>query len=118
MEHSKNPRRVAAGKLNRLKRKGLSPEGRERLRQAALRHQPWRFSTGPRTVEGKAMAAANGKKRQVGFLTVRELRAELAGGVVASAAIALVLLFLTGLFKSLPEAVLAAIVIIAVKGLI
>jgi MFS superfamily sulfate permease-like transporter len=38
--------------------------------------------------------------------------------VVASAAIALVLLFFTGLFKSLPEAVLAAIVLIAVKGLI
>jgi high affinity sulfate transporter 1 len=36
----------------------------------------------------------------------------------ASAAIALVLLFFTGLFESLPEAVLAAIVLIAVKGLI
>jgi SulP family sulfate permease len=38
--------------------------------------------------------------------------------VVASAAIALVLLFFTGLFKSLPDAVLAAIVLVAVKGLI
>jgi MFS superfamily sulfate permease-like transporter len=37
---------------------------------------------------------------------------------VASAAIALVLLFFTGLFRSLPEAVLAAIVLVAVKGLI
>jgi high affinity sulfate transporter 1 len=36
----------------------------------------------------------------------------------ASAVIALVLLFFTGLFQSLPEAVLAAIVLIAVKGLI
>jgi high affinity sulfate transporter 1 len=36
----------------------------------------------------------------------------------ASAVIALVLLFFTGLFHSLPEAVLAAIVLIAVKGLI
>jgi high affinity sulfate transporter 1 len=36
----------------------------------------------------------------------------------ASAVIALVLLFFTGLFRSLPEAVLAAIVLIAVRGLI
>jgi sulfate permease, SulP family len=36
----------------------------------------------------------------------------------AAAVIALVLLFCTGLFRSLPEAVLAAIVLIAVKGLI
>src|SRR4029453_4184938 len=36
--------------------------------------------------------------------------------VVASAAIALVLLFFTGLFRSLPEAVLAAIVLVAGKG--
>jgi len=36
----------------------------------------------------------------------------------ASAVIALVLLFFTGLFRSLPEAALAAIVLIAVKGLI
>jgi len=26
-----NPRRVVAGRLNRAKRKGLTPEGRERL---------------------------------------------------------------------------------------
>jgi high affinity sulfate transporter 1 len=38
--------------------------------------------------------------------------------VFASAVIALVLLFFTSIFRSLPEAVLAAIVLIAVKGLI
>jgi high affinity sulfate transporter 1 len=38
--------------------------------------------------------------------------------VFAAAVIALVLLFFTGLFQSLPDAVLAAIVLIAVKGLI
>jgi high affinity sulfate transporter 1 len=38
--------------------------------------------------------------------------------VFASAVIALVLLFFTGIFQSLPQAVLAAIVLIAVKGLI
>jgi len=73
-----NAKRVAAGKRNRLKRRGLTPEGRERLRQAALTNRPWRFSTGPRTARGKASAAANGKKRQKGELSVRELRAEVA----------------------------------------
>ena len=50
-----NPRRVAAGKRNRAKRKGLTPEGRGKLRQSALRHKPWRFSSGPKTPEGKAI---------------------------------------------------------------
>lgn len=38
--------------------------------------------------------------------------------IVASAAICLVLLFLTGMFRTLPDAVLAAVVLVAVKGLI
>ena len=38
--------------------------------------------------------------------------------VFASLALALVLLLLTGLFRNLPEAVLAAIVLVAVKGLV
>src|SRR5262249_35987674 len=38
--------------------------------------------------------------------------------VVAGTVIALVLLFFTGFFRSLPDAVLAAIVLMAVKGLI
>jgi high affinity sulfate transporter 1 len=38
--------------------------------------------------------------------------------VAAAAVIGLVLLFFTGLFRSLPDAVLAAIVLVAVKGLI
>src|SRR5579871_5740134 len=73
-----NPRRVAAGKLNRAKRKGITTEGRERLRQAALRNHPWRFSTGPRTPSGKARVAASAKSRKKGPLSVRQLRAELA----------------------------------------
>lgn len=72
-----NPKRVAAGRLNRAKRKGLTDEGRERLRRAAHDRKPWLLSTGPRTLAGKAMAAANGKKRQLGLLSVREMKVDL-----------------------------------------
>ena len=75
---SPNPRRVAAGKANRQKRRGLTPAGRERLRQAALANRAWLASTGPRTPEGKARAARNGKARQKGGQSVREVRRSLA----------------------------------------
>jgi len=74
-----NPRRVAAGRLNQQKRKGLSPAGRERLRQSALQNQPWLFSTGPRTAAGKAKSILNGKLRQLGPRSVREIQRDLAG---------------------------------------
>ena len=74
-----NPKRVAAGRRNRLKRKGLTEAGRQRLREAALRNQPWQYLTGPRTAAGKAQAAANGKLRQIGELSVREVQWELTG---------------------------------------
>jgi hypothetical protein len=77
--HIPNPRKLAACRLNLAKRKGLTPEGRERLREAALKNQPWRFSTGPRTAAGKAKMALNGKRRQLGPRSVREVRADLAG---------------------------------------
>ena len=73
-----NPRRVAAGRLNRLKRGPLTPEGRERLRQAALARRPWEHATGPRTSAGKVQAAANGKRRQTSEHSVREVRSSLA----------------------------------------
>jgi hypothetical protein len=72
-----NPKRVAAGRENQ-KKWSLTPEGRERLRQAALKKKPWRFSTGPRTPEGKRQMVVNGKKRQLGPLSVREIRTDLA----------------------------------------
>lgn len=75
---SANPRRVAAGRLNRLKRGPLTPEGRERLRRAVLANRPWEASTGPRTARGKALSAANGKLRQKGERSVREVRRSLA----------------------------------------
>jgi hypothetical protein len=74
---SPNPKRVEAGRRNRSKRKGLTPEGRERLQRAALAHRPWEHATGPRTAVGKARSAANGKVRQKGLTSVRERRSGL-----------------------------------------
>jgi hypothetical protein len=74
MEASPNPRRVAAGKKNCKRRVGLTPEGRQQLRQIALVNKPWLHSTGPRTVNGKRISARNGKARQKGALSIRELR--------------------------------------------
>jgi hypothetical protein len=76
---SPNPRRVAAGRLNWQKRRGLTPEGRERLRQSALANRPWEHATGPRTAAGKSQAARNGKVRQKGAQSVREVKALLGG---------------------------------------
>ena len=73
-----SPRRVRAGRLNRQKRGPLTPEGKQRLCEAAQRHRPWEHATGPRTPAGKARAARNGKQRQCGPRSVREIRADLA----------------------------------------
>jgi hypothetical protein len=73
-----NPRRVAAGKRNRALRKGLTEEGRRRLQEAARRNQPWQHSTGPKTSAGKARAAQNAKNLQLGPLSVREIKRDLA----------------------------------------
>ena len=69
-----NPKRVAAGQRNRAVRGPLTEAGRERLRAAAHLHRPWEHSTGPRSPDGKKRAAFNGKSRQIGVLSVRELR--------------------------------------------
>jgi hypothetical protein len=76
--HQPNPKRAAAGRANRQKRGPLTQEGRERLRQAAQTNRPWEHSTGPRTPQGRMQARLNGKKRQVGAISIREARAELA----------------------------------------
>lgn len=75
---TKNPKWVAVGKRNWLKRGPWTPEARERQRQNVLRSRPWEHSTGPKTAKGKAQAAANGKRRQKGSMSVRELRREVA----------------------------------------
>ena len=75
---SPSPRRVAAGRRNRALRGPLTPGGRQRLREAALRGRPWRFATGPRTAAGKLRVAQNGRLRQAGEFSARELRRHLA----------------------------------------
>lgn len=69
-----NPRRVAAGRRNRCKRGPLTDEGRERLRAAARENRPWEHSTGPRTEMGKLIVSSNGKIRQMGEFSRRELK--------------------------------------------
>jgi hypothetical protein len=76
-----DPGRSAVARANRAKRRGLTAEGRQRLREAALANRPWEHATGPRTPQGKARAARNGKLRQKGALSTRELRAVVAGAV-------------------------------------
>ena len=73
-DHVPNPRRVAAGKANQRKWKGHTEAGLLRLREAALRIKPWLQATGPRTAEGKARAALNGKARQKGEYSRHERR--------------------------------------------
>ena len=69
----KNPKRVATGRRNRQIRGPLSPEGVTSLQVAALHHQPWQHSTGPKTSDGKALSARNGKYAQVEEQSIREL---------------------------------------------
>lgn len=75
---ARNPKRVAAGRANRAKRKALTPQGVERLRQAAVRGRPWLRATGPRTAEGKMRSAANGLKRAEGGQSANAARREVA----------------------------------------
>lgn len=51
--------RQRAGRENQKKSRGLTEAGRERLRETALRNQPWKNSTGPRTPEGKRRSSRN-----------------------------------------------------------
>jgi hypothetical protein len=75
---SDSARRAEINRQNRAKWSGFTPEGLERLRAAALGNQPWKHSTGPKTPEGKARSARNGRYRQKGEKSGRALRAELA----------------------------------------
>ena len=76
-----NPRRQAAGRNNRKKRKGLTEPGRQRLRESTIKHQPWKMSTGPKTVMGRRRSANNGRHSQKGEASIRQLKAELRASV-------------------------------------
>lgn len=53
-------KKLQSARANLLKRRpGFTPGGLRRLREAAQRHKPWRFSTGPRTEAGKLRSRAN-----------------------------------------------------------
>lgn len=72
MAEKLTPRQVA-GRLNQKKSKGLTDDGRAALREAALRNQPWRHSTGPRTEAGKLRSRANALKTgRYAFTTLPE----------------------------------------------
>jgi hypothetical protein len=62
-----------------LKQQPLSPDARQRIREATLRNQPWLRSTGPRTEAGKAIVAQNGRKTQKDARSVPQVRADIAG---------------------------------------
>lgn len=70
-----NPRRVAAGRINRSLRRGLTEAGRQRLQESALRFQPWNLASGPKSAAARQQSARNGKVRQIGILSIRESRA-------------------------------------------
>ena len=74
-------KQVRTGRLNQRKRKGrgkgITPEGRQRLRETALRNRPREHSTGPKTAKGKLLASQNGRYRQTNEMSRREVRLEL-----------------------------------------
>jgi hypothetical protein len=71
-----SPRQIA-GRLNRSLRKPLTAQTRQALRTAALLNRPWTHSTGPRSAAGRAQSAINGKRRQKGEYSVREMRRQM-----------------------------------------
>jgi len=72
-----NPKRVLAGRINRMKSAPLFFETMHRMRDAINRNKPWQRSTGPRTPAGKAIVARNGKVRQINPRSIREIRADI-----------------------------------------
>lgn len=76
--HQSNKASVASpSKQPRRPKRNLSPEGRQRLRENALKYRPWQYSTGPRTPEGKAKVAENGRYRQRGRKSKRAIKMEI-----------------------------------------
>ena len=74
-----NPKRVLAGRVNRMKRGPLPLESIYRMRDAINKNKPCKRSTGPRTPAGKAKVTRNGKVRQINPRSIREIRADISG---------------------------------------
>ncbi len=74
----KNANRVAAGRINGCKRRRWTDEEKKRIRERCLLTKPWLHATGPRTLEGKLIASANGRYRQAVGESVRSIRAGVA----------------------------------------
>jgi hypothetical protein len=85
----KNPARVAAGRVNVLRRRTWNEKQREAARQRALKQQPWRHSTGPRTPIGKQRSASNQLAAAQRRLLIRVLRGEATPNETALAALLL-----------------------------
>jgi hypothetical protein len=56
-----------------MAKREITDEMRAKWRAAALKNRPWMKSSGPKTAEGKAQSALNGKARQKGEFSYREL---------------------------------------------
>jgi hypothetical protein len=75
--HEPDDGRVAGG-VPQLKPQFFSPEDRQRRREVALKHRPWQYATGPRTPEGKAKVAENGRYAQKNAVSRRQREKEVA----------------------------------------
>ena len=74
--HEPDAGRVTS-RVHELKRKH-TPEGLQRLRETALKNRPWQYTHGPRTPEGKAKVAENGRYAQKNAVSRRQMGKEVA----------------------------------------
>jgi len=74
-----NPNGVAVGRRNAALRRPWTDEARTEQRERCLLNKPWKASNGPRTPQGKAKVAANGRGRKPNPGSARQLQMQLAG---------------------------------------
>lgn len=77
---------IIANRRNRKAWRGHTEEGLRKIREAALRNQPWHGSTGPRTKRGKDRSKMNALKhggRSLGVIDARKQLADLTQGLRA-----------------------------------
>ncbi|HQZ65195.1 MAG TPA: hypothetical protein PLY87_08975 [Planctomycetaceae bacterium] len=66
-----NPQRVEAGRRNQRLRRGLTEAGRKSVQESTRLHKPWLHATGPKSEDGKAISARNGRLTAKGYSEVR-----------------------------------------------